>query len=341
MKSKLKVLSASVALSAAALASQAAFAATPTFETGLNEMFFANFEVVLRTEESCRVLGGCLANGDSTTIPNFTATAPAGWQLANPLLANNIKVGDVFAGIFNVQNIDHADGSNSNTLNNFTGYFAQQVQTVYANGLDPFDVPDGSNSLAHLTLVDPTVDPFGILAAGEMFRFYVDPAGTWETNGGYADDIAKATNGTLWASFTGTGGYMYSHPDLNLTGANVSEQTAKLALNLVTKGGAWNAGSLALINDSNENELGGLATAPATGLCLPTSAAPILCTSLIGTTEIEANQQGVLLGGSSPWFFRSNDPAAIYVPEPGMLTLLGAGLVGLGAARRRRRESKA
>ena len=311
--------------------------AAPVFGEGLNELFFVNFENLYRPTQNCLAND----NGNGGCLPFQEGNDPVGWQRVDPSLANNIREGDVFAGIVNVQNIDNLGTTlyNSSPTNQFSGYFAQQVVDIQA-GLHGGTLPD------HITLGNPAVDPFSMLAAGESFRFWVDDGvGATAFNSGSSNPafdtvpelIAIATDGVFWAGL-GIGapepanGYAYAHTDLTLAG-NLAEPNAFLAMNLVTIGPAYNAGDLVLINDGNENEVGGF-LAPVTAPCSPAQIAAglIACTHFVATSEIEGNPNT-----ESPFFFRSNDPAEIFrAPEPGTLGLMALVLLGLGVVSRRR-----
>ena len=329
----------------------------------LNSMEFGNFENAYRTDASCQEGGGCIPNGTVVNLGpgvSFTVNgAPDGYQTINPTIPNNIKQGDIFLGIFTIREISNSVTSTTYsadntppTIDNFTGYFAQQVASVNPPP-DPFD--PAQVQLDHIsltTLANP--DPFGKLLAGEMFRIYVDSGTAFESNGSIADDIAKATDGILWAALgPGVGlcdepecttGYSYTHADLSFV-LDQFEGRLFLGLNNVLLGAAYNAGHLLPINDIQENEAvgvgggGGNATPPATGLCLPTTLNPFLCTQYILTGEVELNSDSQFVGGNSPWIFASNDPARLFIPEPGSLALLGAGLLAFGLRSLRRRAA--
>jgi hypothetical protein len=348
------ILASALGLAAAQLSGGAV--AAPAFGDGLNNIFFNNFENIYRLDANCTA-ATCLGVG----------SGPAGYQLATPDVPNNIQVGDVISGIFNVQNIESGGATTwfAGAQDQFTGYFAQEVAFVAPtdSGTQSTDPYSGLlNEFNHIQLTNPAVDPFGILGAGEMFALYVDEgvgttpftsngdlAGTSAAPGTLLGDILNATDGTLWATLgvgalapvpgIDTDGYFYSHIDLDLVQANFSDQAAFGALDIVMTGPAYNAGTLALINDSNEDEVGGAASAPATGTCV--GVPPIACNQIVGTSELEGNANSTFLGGNSPWVFASNDPFTLFtagVPEPGTIALMGLGLAGLAGVRRRRKS---
>ena len=259
------------------------------------------------------------------SIEDATAVTFAGGEI-NDIYFNNaenwvdtngdqqVSVGDYFYGILHVQNVDgrssgtvwNEDNVIAGGLDTFTGYFLTDVTGVtIEGGVQP-----------HITLgtFSGGADPNGILSAGELatgvvLKMWTDAATKWTDNGGnIATDIARSTDGTVWATFTADGGYWYSHAPLSPpvgTGNTVGDTF--MGLNLVTNSSGLTFGS---VDDPNENEINALV-------------------NLTGQGEIEV--------GDNYWPFQSNDPVFADIPEPGTMLLLGSGLIGLGFYARRKK----
>lgn len=318
-------------LIAVALTCVAGGAQAITIGSGSNSLFYNNLENQYRTNDACAP-GGCLGAG----------TGPQGWQLVDPTIAGNVAAGDVFAGVIRVQENDYSSGAwFAGNTDQFTGYFAQEVTAVGPVG-----------TAARIDLGTVSSDPFGVLAAGEMFQLYAQSGGgttfftdfTAGTNGAIGsplrvqDIINIATDGTFWGSLglaqLSPDNFTYSIDDLTAPGTATTTESY-LALSLINQGSAYNAGVLALINDVNESLTGGVTP---NLLCTPAEIAnpAISCAEFVASSEIEKNAHNWLNGdASSPFIYASNDPAYISVPEPGTLALLGLGLLGVAGMRRR------
>jgi hypothetical protein len=274
-----------------------------------NVMFFNNFENIYD------------ANG------NYVAPDPA----------RGVLVGDHFFGIINIQNIDVGGITNwfSGPQDQLTGFFAQRVTAIYGPFADPYDA---LNTQFHLALGAPTITSFtgpdGTTAniapyvsspAEMLWLFNQSGAGTtpFESNGTVLDDFNKVKDGSSWLTAgmpLGTE-YWYSHASIGAPLVNFTGETWA-GIDVIVNNTGYLFGG---INDPNENELGGI----------------LLLTDIHLSGEIEGNPARIANPASSPWDFRSNDPAHINpIPEPGTILLLGSGLLGLGAFYGRRRKEK-
>lgn len=349
-------------LIAAALALGAGSAyAVPSFSPGANSIYFNSLENQYRSATACAALPGTCLSFDSNYDP-----AGGDWLRVVPNLTGptSVMIGDVFAGVISVQNIAGSNpwsaDINGSNKDMFTGYLAQEVTAITTVLVDisaSIGFPPGSVIVPYnnLTLSNPSTDPFNILANGGMFRLYSDvgAAATYfdEQTGGTAQQVINlATDGTYWGTL-GLGGvdtgYAYSIDNPAVSGTDTNSKTENFtAVNVLDQGPAYSAGDLKLINDINESLVGGIS---ASQICTPLEVAQagIICAEIVGTAEIEKNTYSqalsgnyglpVVPGASSPFIFAGNDPLTLNrIPEPASLALVGLGLIGFAAMKRRR-----
>lgn len=227
-----------------------------------------------------------------------------------------ISVGDQFYGILHVQNIDNPgtiwneDNVAAGGIDTLTGYFLTDVVATGFHGLN-----------THITFGAASSDPNGVmtsgdLASGVVLKLFADSTATPYTDDfSVATDIASATDGAFWASFTTAGGYWYAHAPLSVP-ASGDIGSSYFGLNLVVNNSGF---TFLTIDDTLETESG----------------SPLV--NMYGESTISVND---LTATGSHWDFTSEDPSVVVTPEPGTFLLLGGGLLGLGMYARRRRAKK-
>ena len=216
-------------LAAAALLGASSAFAMPSFQMGENSITFQANENQYRSLAACTALAFVPGFGPTNCLPaqSVTKPDPAGYRRVNPAIAGNFLPddvaagfglkGDIFAGVFSVTGVEPL----SLPTGEFTGYFAQRIMSI--------DTTVPTSAIITLGTVAPADDPFGKLAAGEMFRFYTDtiPEFAINANVSAATSVARATDGTtgdaFWGSLgLGSEGYAYTIDNLTISGSDDS-----------------------------------------------------------------------------------------------------------------------
>lgn len=279
--------------------------AVPLVGLHYNGLYFNNAEVFI--------------NSDQSTTASGTPT---------------ITTGDIFWGIFNVQNIKgptDPSGSlgseiwNSNLNSDpaeITGYFAAEVYNTIPNGATVTDL---------IVFGPASSDPNDILNPGEVFRLYED------SNRNYSDvnqvvGLQGATDGNLVWSFgmgpssdgDSAGGYWYSTAPIVMPGPNQPVGDSYAGLNFMGSGSTPDGTNFVAIDDPNETNENKLV-------------------EMWFNSEIfQVHDIGSVDAYGIPLFeFSSNDPAVLYpIPEPATMLLLGSGMIGLVGIGRKKMKKK-
>lgn len=241
-----------------------------------------------------------------------------------------VSVGDLFYGILNVQNVDQAgstiwqqDNIAAGGIDTLSGFFYTQITAMDLSHV-------GGTGQAHITFgAADTADPWGIISqaeinAGVVTKYFKDDtsAGSLantaftKSSGSVAQDIANATDGSLWASLTLGGGdtYWYSHAPVNPT--NVEDARSWFGLDFLVNNTGY---SFLDADDPGEDHLGGERYV-----------------EMYGDSHINSNEAGSQAGVY--WGYTSEDPATVVTPEPSTFILLGAGLLGAAVVRRKMKK---
>lgn len=315
--------------------------------------------------------GGELNEIDFTNRENIFDAVTAAPKLPSIFLPYlGLGLGDHIAGILRVELIDGPSGATflndvTAPIDQITGAYAQKIiglagfPGVGAIGAVPAAVFGPTIVFGNpttFTFVDPaTAGTFTVpLAAGEMFAFYrdaglgatvVDPIGLGSMTGSHAISVdgtkiltlgLDATDGLGPDGLPGTAddtGYVYSGLLSPVLGSQLAGLGIKYNIVVPTP--------VTPIIDPAEFLLTALR-----GFPLPVD---LYFTAEFGPNPLFAGPDGILGTGDdagfgnvslakSAWAFESDDPARVFpfVPEVSSFWLLGMGLSGLGAFRRRK-----
>ena len=254
-----------------------------------------------------------------TLGPGFNFITFTNFENRIPVEGDNdlILPGDIFYGIARIDAIDWASTPVSPdwipTLNTqyLQGYFFTQVKEINPVSAEQIEI----------IFETPTVsDPWGVisdaeLAQGVVLKWFESSTPLMFTD--EATSIASATDGSLWLSLSIEDGYWWSLALPNAAGLTPGQfiGTSYYGLNAVD--GSASSG-LIQINDPIEDLFD-------------------LDVNFYGQAKIFTSDSNNPTGRI--WEFYSSDPAVVATPEPGTLLILGSGLLGLAASRRRRNKA--
>ena len=295
---------------------------------GINEIHFYNYETLFTPVEWD-------TQGNVTKYKEVDFTG----------LVSTIEPGDILLGIIGVQDVI-TNGSLYwvfSAADQLSGVFAQKVAEVIPpdNGVpagnptpggnqydiindwdnQPRIIFEAANTTATFETLTNETFTLGLLglAGNEMIALYHDTGATpLETNGSIVDDIAKATDGSLWATFgynvggeagmtdnqpagdSDDNGYYYSYTSLFGLPVNDFVGESWAGLDAIQNNTGYPLSPS--LNDPGEGEMDVVIAGLANALFL--------------SSEFEMYPGWLGSGmGTSPWVFASNDPAWLHVVE--------------------------
>jgi len=227
---------------------------------------------------------------------------------------NTIDAGDYFEGIFNTESISNIP----NTIDK-----SGQLLSKELTGHFKISVVGGAIPIGGAGHVD-----FGLME-GDFINLYVGEGTTKNWDPAAADAIARASDGTLWASILPQSFYEGINDTTFIPPVSFNRNWANVTINLT----GYNIIPLLYPEATPESpwhfidvDGDGIYTA---GIDIEHASGHIVDTFFTSTLTTPS--------GIPQWDFKSEDPYYINVsiPEPGTLLLLGVGLVGVATIRRR------
>ncbi|WP_059424121.1 hypothetical protein [Sulfuricella sp. T08] len=248
----------------------------------------------------------CVSGVEASPILAVGALNDLNFNVSQNLVDNDgngvASPGDYLYGIVNVTRISSNgvalwDAKNvpGPAIDSFSGYYIGTVATI---------TPLPSPWAAIFTMAPASFDPNGVLSAADlaahtMVKLFTDTMTPFETNGSVADDIAKATDGTLWGAL----------------GLDDGDWNGVVMQN----GQVFAGGGLNFVSNF-------------TGLNFATHQAPG-CTTC-PNVDLYFNTVATDNGLNQAWRYSGNNNGALRtVPEPSVAWLVVAGFLALGVTR--------
>lgn len=237
--------------------------------------------------------GGTLNTANFSTVQNWVDADGNHVLSANDIFYGITSVNSITAGGHTVWNANNVPGPG---IDSFTGYYLAKVRSVtQSSSFAPLVVSLGASN----------IDPNGVFSAADLAaqtfaKLYTDSATPFEVNGSVVDDIAKATDGTLWGSLGLSGGYW------DAVAFRSGVVFGSGGVNFINNATAWN-----FISD------------PDCGSCQP--------------VQLYFHSVVKDFGANRPWQYVGTNYAAVSpVPEPPMYALFGAGAAMFLLGRKKR-----
>lgn len=224
-------------------------------------------------------------------------------------LKNVISVGDIFYGIASAQTFTEAGAAtqywSATSTDNLASYFVLEVKDVSLISGDSYKITFGA-------ITSASQDPNGVFTDADVLNgvveklYYDNKALTFGSS--VAADVLSVIDGSAYATLTLTGtSYWFGIGFINPTLAT----TNYLSTNF------WGLDSLSSFGNINPV----LITNPALS--------STVLSEVVGESTIIKNRDNTV------WTYKSTDPFRVTTPEPTTILIVGSGLIGLFAIRRR------